>query len=210
MRTNNNSLLEKIAYKLGLGIGGVMLAYTLAQNPAMPEEAAKSGLENSLKDTPSEQKTGRTYSTSKKGLDMIKQFEGYSEKVYSDVAGKKTIGYGHLIKGNENYEIIGREEAEQLLIKDMVIAEKAVSNLVSVHLTQNQYDALVSFVYNVGRGNFERSTMLIKLNSKNYKGASLEFKRWNKAGGKVVKGLINRRQKEEVLFNEVRSKRWNH
>ncbi|MEK6848065.1 MAG: lysozyme, partial [Nanoarchaeota archaeon] len=113
-------------------------------------------------------------------------------------------------KGNENYEIIGREEAEQLLIKDMVIAEKAVSNLVSVHLTQNQYDALVSFVYNVGRGNFERSTMLIKLNSKNYKGASLEFKRWNKAGGKVVKGLINRRQKEEVLFNEVRSKRWNH
>lgn len=141
---------------------------------------------------------------SKKGLELIAEFEGFSPTIYEDIAGYPTIGFGHLIKSeNEMRKYskgITKEEALEILRKDVEIAETAVNTYVKVPLTQNQFDALVSFVYNVGSGNFFRSTILKELNRKNYKKAADELLRWNKAGGKVSKGLSNRREKERKLF----------
>jgi len=137
---------------------------------------------------------------SQAGIDNLKQFEGYREKVYLDSANLPTIGYGHLLKPGEDFKIITREFAEQLLRQDIKTAESAVNKHVTVDLTQNQYDALVSFVYNVGGGAFAKSTLLKKLNSGDYNGAQNELPRWNKAGGKVHQGLANRRQHEQQIF----------
>ncbi len=134
------------------------------------------------------------------GIALLKQFEGYSPKVYNDSAGKPTIGYGHLLRTNEHLTEITGEKAEQLLREDIRKAESAVERHVTAPLTQNQYDALVSFTYNIGEGNFRDSTLLRHLNSTNYAVASEEFKRWVYAGGKKVRGLENRRNKEKQLF----------
>jgi len=137
---------------------------------------------------------------SQAGIDSLKQFEGYSADKYQDVAGLWTIGYGHLIKPGENFETINEATAEKLLRQDIGIAERAVNELVTVDLTQGQYDALVSFVYNVGAGAFKKSTLLRKLNIGDYVGALNELPRWNKAGGKIQQGLANRRVHEQQLF----------
>jgi len=138
--------------------------------------------------------------TSSKGLSLIKSSEGVVLKVYLDAVGLPTIGYGHLIKTGEHFTTITLQEAEDLLRKDLVQFENGVNKLVTVALNQNQFDALVSFAFNLGVGNLASSTLLKKLNSGDYKGAANEFGRWNKASGRVLSGLTTRRQNEMNLF----------
>lgn len=142
---------------------------------------------------------------SKAGVNKIIEHEGLRLKPYKDSAGLWTIGYGHLIKFPEekyllNPEGIIKKEAEKLLKHDLKPAEKAVNDFVKMPLTGNQYDALVSFVYNVGSGNFADSTMLRRLNVGDYDGAAAEFPKWKYAGGKENAGLLARRAKEQNLF----------
>lgn len=138
--------------------------------------------------------------TSQKGIDLVKSFEGLSLKVYKDAVGLPTIGYGHLIKKGEVFTTISLQEAEDLLRKDLKQFEEGVSTSVKVALTQNQFDALVSFAFNLGMGNLNSSTLLKKLNAGDVQGASLEFVRWNRAGNKILAGLTRRRLAEKELF----------
>lgn len=139
------------------------------------------------------------------GLELIKHFEGWVPHVYDDGAGIPTIGYGHALKPGEKFpNEITKEQGEELLRQDVAIAEKAVSELVTAYIHQHQFDALVSFVYNVGVGAFKSSTLLKKINEFDYLGAKAEFTRWNKAtikGKKVeLAGLTKRRNKEAAMF----------
>lgn len=135
-----------------------------------------------------------------KAVDLIKTFEGFASTAYYDAAGKLTIGYGHLIKAGEDFNFIDKAQAEKLLINDMAVAENAVNSYAKVPISANQKDALVSFVFNLGSGNFANSTLLKKLNAGDYAGAANEFDRWVYAGGKVIPGLVERRAKEKALF----------
>lgn len=149
---------------------------------------------------------------SQKGLNLIKESEGLRLKAYDDlqpnknitgesqVKGTLTIGYGHT-SGVKIGQTITKERAEQLLMSDTGWAQETVNQMVKVPLNQSQFDALTSFVYNVGTTNFRTSTLLEYLNKGEYGLASLEFFRWNKSGGKVLQGLVNRRKKEQALFN---------
>lgn len=137
------------------------------------------------------------------GLAALKQVEGYRAAPYKDQAGLWTGGYGHKLGFAEPK--IERSEAEwsAVLVSDLTAAETAVNNLVTVPLTQGQFDALVMFVFNVGVGAFSRSTMLAKLNAGDST-AGNEFGRWvfvTQGGQKVVsQGLVNRRGVEAQLF----------
>jgi lysozyme len=141
---------------------------------------------------------------SKAGIELIKGHENFEPKPYPDF-GQMSIGYGHGIKSYENLKEITEKEAEKLLERDLDSFEEDVSDLVKVSLTQNQYDALVSFTYNLGPTNLGKSTLLRKLNKGDYAGAANEFKRWNKAGGKVRSGLVERRQDEYEMFVGVKN-----
>lgn len=134
------------------------------------------------------------------GLAHLKQFEGLRLQPYKDSGGLWTIGYGHLLKSGEWWDSITEAQAAQLLADDVGTAEDAVNALVKVSMTQPQFDALVSFVYNVGVGAFRRSTLLRKLNAGDYAGAAGQFQLWRNAGGRVVQGLVNRRAAEVALF----------
>lgn len=137
---------------------------------------------------------------SQEGIDLIKSCEGCRLRAYTDSVGVWTIGYGHT-ETAERGMVITAEEAEELLRADLRRFESGVKGLVAVELTQGQFDALVSFSFNVGLGNLRRSTLLRKLNEGNYTEASKQFLRWTKAGGKELKGLVKRRQAEQDLFN---------
>ena len=139
-------------------------------------------------------------SISNEGLKLIKESEGFRTRKYLDAAGKPTIGYGHLIKDGENLEEIDEAYAENLLREDVSTAENAIKRYVKVPINQNQYDALTSFVFNLGSKNFENSNLRKKLNSGDYTGASEELTRWVYAGGRKLKGLETRREKERKLF----------
>lgn len=140
---------------------------------------------------------------SQEGIDFIKEVEGYSEFPYVCAGGKMTIGYGHVIKDNESFPTgVTKKTAEMLLRKDVEIAEKAVSQLVKTELLQNQFDALVSFVYNVGVQAFKESTLLKCLNANEFRNVPLQLKRWVYAKGKVNRGLTNRRLKEIQVFEK--------
>ena len=133
------------------------------------------------------------------GLIAISGFEGFSEKAYVPVPGDKvTIGYGHTGQVQLG-DTITQEEALQLLRKDVEIAEKAVRRCVKVPLSQNEFDAYVSFTFNVGEGNFCSSTLVKKLNTKDYLGACRELKRWVYSSGVKYKGLENRRSVETLI-----------
>ncbi|MEM0704456.1 lysozyme [Enterobacter quasihormaechei] len=142
--------------------------------------------------------------TSDKGIDLIKQFEGCKLSAYQDSVGVWTIGYGWTqpVDGKPIRAgmTIKQETAERLLKTGLVSYESDVSRLVKVGLTQGQFDALVSFTYNLGARSLSTSTLLRKLNAGDYAGAADEFLRWNKAGGKVLNGLIRRREAERALF----------
>ncbi|MCY1340603.1 Lysozyme RrrD [compost metagenome] len=138
--------------------------------------------------------------TSDTGLALIQDFEGLRLTAYRDSVGVLTIGYGHTGADVTSGLTIDRAEAERLLRDDLHDAEKAIGTLVRVPLSQGQFDALASFVFNLGSGNLQCSTLLRKLNAKDYAGAADEFPRWNKAGGKVLAGLTRRRAAERALF----------
>lgn len=137
--------------------------------------------------------------TSQKGIDLIKKFEGCRLEAYKCPAGVWTIGYGHT-KGVQNGQKITQAQAEEFLIEDLKVYEKAVESCVKVPLSQNQFDALVSFCYNCGSGALKTSTLLRLLNEGKYSEAGEQFLRWNKAGGKVLVGLTRRREEERELF----------
>lgn len=150
--------------------------------------------------------TGRSgkLKTSSNGIKLIKEFEGCRLKAYKCPAGVWTIGIGHtgLVNGKPITEgmTITDLMAETLLAIDLQKFENAINTLVKKPLTQNEFDALVSFVFNIGIGNFQKSTMLKLLNNGHMPLAAGQFDRWNKAGGKVLKGLTRRRQAEKILF----------
>lgn len=137
---------------------------------------------------------------SQKGLNLIKEFEGLELKAYKDSVGVVTIGYGSTGPHVSMGMTITADQAEALLKNDVNRFEKGVMDLVTAPITQNQFDALVSFSFNLGLGNLKASTLLRKLNSLDYVGAANEFPRWNKAGGKVLAGLTRRREAEKKLF----------
>ena len=136
-----------------------------------------------------------------KGIDLIKHFEGCELNAYKCPAGVWTIGYGH-IKGVSEGLSITQEQAEQMLLDELKEYENYINELVTVNLSQNQFDALVSWVYNLGPANLQSSTLLKVLNSGDYSGVPAQIERWNKAGGKVLEGLIRRREAESALFCE--------
>lgn len=146
---------------------------------------------------------------SQNGAALIKSFEsclqpapgGY--KAYYDPVHVLTIGWGHTNDNGTQFDVNTvwtQAQCDAEFLADMAIFEKAVTKLVTVLLNQNQFDALVSFTFNVGAGNLASSTLLKELNAGDYAGAALQFPRWNKAGGQVLAGLTRRRAAEEQLF----------
>ena len=137
--------------------------------------------------------------TSDKGIDLIKKFEGVRLNAYLDAAGVWTIGYGHTLNVKST-DVITLDEAEHFLRQDIEFAEKEV-NKHNLNINQNQFDALVSFVFNLGVGNFARSTLLRKIKSNpNDPTIRKEFNRWIYAGGKALNGLVRRRKEEADLY----------
>ena len=136
---------------------------------------------------------------SKEGLSLIKRFEGCELEAYKCAAGVWTIGYGST-KGVKENDTISQEEADKLLLHEMEEYEGYINDMVTVDLEQNQFDAMVSWVFNLGPANLKASTLLKVLNAKDYGGVPAQIKRWNKAGGKVLQGLIRRREAESLLF----------
>ncbi len=139
--------------------------------------------------------------TSEQGLALIRRFEGFSATPYRCAGGKMTIGYGHVIRPGETFQQIGIREAEELLKNDVLETERAVARLVEFPLKQCQFDALVSFAYNVGTKAFEKSTLLRLLNAQNPV-VLQEFGRWVHAAGRRLEGLAARRAAEMALFGQ--------
>ena len=139
---------------------------------------------------------------SKNGIDLIKKFEGCRLTAYKCPSMVYTIGYGHT-SGVKKGQKITQKQAEAFLREDIKKFENGVNKYVSVPLTQNQFDALVSFTYNCGLTAFKNSTLRKKLNAKDYTGAGKELLRWNKAGGVVLDGLKRRRKAEKALFDKI-------
>ena len=137
-----------------------------------------------------------------KGTEILKYFEGCKLTAYQDSVGVWTIGYGHT-KGVYDGMTITQDEAEQMLLTELEEYEGYIESMVTVPLTQNQFDALVVWIYNLGPTNFRNSTLLKELNAGNYNAAGQEITRWNKAGGKVLAGLVKRREAEAELFNDT-------
>jgi lysozyme len=135
------------------------------------------------------------------GLDLIKKSEGFRDRVYRDVAGFPTIGYGHLIKPTESFpDGIAEPQAAEILASDVQDAEQAVARLVKVALTQGQFDALVDFCFNLGAGRLAGSTLLRELNAGHHAAAAQQLFAWDHAGGFVNAGLKARRQAEFELW----------
>ena len=137
--------------------------------------------------------------TSKKGIDLIKKFEGIKTKAYKCPAGVWTIGYGHT-KDVKKGDTCTMAQAIEFLKEDLRVFEGAIDDLVKVELNQNQFDALVSFVYNVGSGAFQDSTLRKFLNAGHFPLAAGQFDRWVYAKGVKLEGLVKRRAAEKELF----------
>jgi lysozyme len=138
---------------------------------------------------------------------LIREYEGFSPTVYTCPAGYPTIGYGHVVLPGERFDKpMTVAEAERLLTKDLASRERDVLTLVKVPMTQGQFDALVSFVYNIGAygtpksPRLRESTLLAMFNAGNAAGAAAQFSRWNESAGKVQAGLVRRRAAEAELF----------
>ncbi len=142
--------------------------------------------------------------TSPAGRAFIGRHEGLRLSAYRDAAGIWTIGYGHTAAAGPPVPVAGMAitaaEADTILGRDLARFEAAVARLVTVALSQGEFDALVSFAFNVGEGALARSTLLKRLNAGDRAGAAAEFGRWNKAGGRVLAGLTRRRAEERAMF----------
>lgn len=137
------------------------------------------------------------------GLNLIKRFEGFEPEIYLDAAGLPTIGYGHLIRKGEHKMFengISEAAGEALLIKDVLLAEQAVCRLINVPLTNGQFDALVSFTFNLGSGALQRSTLRRKVNREEHEDVPEQLRRWVWAGGRKLRGLFRRREAEVLLY----------
>jgi len=139
-------------------------------------------------------------SYSDQGLALTEQFEGLQLTAYQDPVGVWTIGYGHTGSDVQPGLTITQEQASDLLLQDVAGAVAAVNRLVTIPLTQNQFDALVDFTFNVGQGNLASSTLLRELNAGNTAGAAAQFLVWVYAKGVELPGLVTRRQAEAALF----------
>lgn len=137
--------------------------------------------------------------TSDKGIELIKKHEGFRARAYKCPADKWTIGYGHTLNVKST-DVITKEQGEYFLRQDVEHAEKEV-NKHNLNINQNQFDALVSFVFNLGVGNFSRSTLLRRIKAyPNDITIRREFARWVYAGGKILPGLVTRRKEEADLY----------
>jgi lysozyme len=141
------------------------------------------------------------FSYSDRGLALTKSFEGLSLEAYQDCAGNWTIGYGHAGPSVLPGQSISELEAEMLLHSDLAEAVACVNHAVQAVISQNQFDAMVDFCFNAGRGNFTQSTLLRKVNSRDFGCAVAQFALWVHAGGEVVSGLVRRRNAEAELFS---------
>ena len=137
--------------------------------------------------------------TSDNGLALIKHFEGFAAKPYRCPAGYLTIGYGHIV-ANQLFSEITREQAETLLRADVRVSEIAVMRLIHRALLPHQFDALVSFTFNLGAGALQRSRLRRLVNATHDEAAAAEFKRWVFAGGRKLPGLMRRRIAESRLY----------
>lgn len=139
---------------------------------------------------------------SNKGIEFIKRHEGFSSLPYLCSAGKETIGYGHVIKHGEQFPCgLTEKQAEEILYDDLAEAEQCIFDNVNVDLLPNQFDALVSLIFNIGTNAFKKSTLLRMLNAEQYEEAGKQFLRWIYADGKIVYGLQKRREMEKKLFD---------
>lgn len=139
------------------------------------------------------------------GLDLICKFEGFSPNIYICPAGYPTIGYGHVVKEYERKKLkngISEATALQLLQVDAQIAQQAVLRFITAPLTDNQFNALVSFTYNLGAGALQRSTLRRKVNAHEHEDVPQEFKKWVWAGGRKLEGLIKRRNFEAAIYSQ--------
>ena len=138
------------------------------------------------------------------GLDLIKRWEGLRLTAYQDSGGVWTIGYGHTAEAGPPAPKAGmkitEKEANDILTRDLGQYERAVTKAISVAPTSNQFAAMVSLCYNIGPTNFAKSSVVRRMNEGNSKAAADAFLLWNKAGGKVLKGLTARREDEKKLF----------
>jgi len=143
---------------------------------------------------------------SDKGLDLIKEFEGFKGQPYLCPAGVPTIGYGTTMYDHGKSVTLADDAISEEYASELLRAQvdewygSQVNNLTFGEMTQGEFDALVSFTYNLGSGNLSRSTLLKKFNAGDHAGAHAEFPKWNKAGGKVLAGLTRRRKAEADLF----------
>ena len=142
----------------------------------------------------------REFSYSDQGLALTKSFEGLHLKSYQDCAGIWTIGYGHTGPSVSSGQAISETQAERLLQGDLAEAAACVNHAVQASISQGQFDAMVDFCFNAGRGNFTQSTLLRKINGGDSQGAAAQFALWIHAGGEVVPGLMRRRSAEAALF----------
>ncbi|OWK36991.1 lysozyme [Fimbriiglobus ruber] len=140
--------------------------------------------------------------TSPAGITFIQSFEQLRLQRYLDSAGRPSIGWGHLIVPGEDYQLISPEQAGAIFLQDLSVAERAINQAVEVLLSQNEYDACASLAFNVGAGNFARSTLVKLLNSGNTALAAQQFLRWDFAGGKESPGLWGRRVAEKAIFED--------
>ena len=140
---------------------------------------------------------------SDQGLAVLIHHEGYRTKAYDDGAGFMTIGVGHLIRANEKHLLTATltyQQVMDLLRADVRSAERDVERLVTVPLTQGQFDCLTSFVFNIGGDQFGSSTLLKLLNNRQYSAVPSQLRRWTRAGGKVMNGLVSRRESEAAMW----------
>jgi lysozyme len=144
---------------------------------------------------------------SEQGLALIKRWEGFRASAYRDAVGVWTIGYGHTsMAGAPHVErgmSITRGEADTILRRDVAMFAEGVTKSLQVTLSDNQFSALVSFAYNVGLGNWRKSSVLAAVNRRDFAAVPRRLQLWNKAGGQVLPGLINRRAAEAALFAET-------
>jgi lysozyme len=139
--------------------------------------------------------------TTQTGINLIKNFEGFMPVKYLCAGNYWTIGYGHKLSKNERYHKISQDLAEEILLQDLFIAERAVLQYINAPLLDNQFDALVSFTFNAGAAALQRSTLRQKVNYQLYDEAAEEFLKWVYVGTKKLRGLMLRRRAESRLFN---------
>ena len=144
----------------------------------------------------------QTFTYSDAGIALTKGFEGLRLTAYQDCAGVLTIGYGHTGPDVVEGMTIDEAQAEALLRADVQVAVDCVNRAVTAAITQNQFDALVDFCFNVGCGSLLNSTLLRKVNAADFAGAAAQFALWVHAGGEVVAGLVRRREEEAEMFGQ--------